>query len=160
MTAKKPGAHYFRGPIDQRLEYYSIPEPNSGCILWIGALSSGYGCVGYQGRIQKAHVIAYELTKGPVPKNLELDHLCRVRCCVNPDHLEPVTRQINILRGTVIAATKARCAAQTHCKRGHEFTLENTYITKNGRRSCRTCHAAWQRTYSTRAVMPTAQHRR
>lgn len=76
------------------------PEPNSGCWLWTGNLSdNGYGVVEVRDRRRRAHRVAYELVHGPIPSGLEPDHLCRVRCCINPAHLEPVTRQLNTLRG-------------------------------------------------------------
>ena len=116
------------------------PEQAPGlgaCWVWRGAIHGGYGnfSVG-QGRFQGAHRVAYELLVGPVPDTL--DHLCRNPACVNPAHLEPVTNRENILRGTGFAATYAKA---THCKSGHEFTLENTaYRTRpEGGRCCRTC---------------------
>jgi hypothetical protein len=87
----------------------SIPEPNSGCVLWLGELNSaGYGRIS-QGnnhvgkRVRYlAHRVSYELAKGQVPEGMELDHLCRVRCCINPEHLEPVTRSENNRRGDLM----------------------------------------------------------
>lgn len=72
----------------------------------------------------------YEAFVGPIPDGLQIDHLCRVRHCVNPAHLEPVTIAENVRRGA---------AAQTHCKYGHEYTPENTVI-HHGGRECRTCN--------------------
>ena len=104
------------------------------CWLWTGTINDqGYGI---SRRHFRAHRIAYELLVGPIPDGLQLDHLCRVRNCVNPDHLEPVTARTNTRRGVGFAAQRA---AQTHCKREHEFTEENTYIRRNGTRLCRTC---------------------
>ena len=93
-------------------------------------------------KIDFAHRVVYEILVGPIPVGLELDHLCRNRACVNPDHLEPVTTRTNLLRGYSPWACRAR---QTHCKRGHEFTPENTYGTGDGRRYCRTCRRAHHR---------------
>jgi len=73
---------------------------------------------------------------------LEIDHLCRVRCCVNPDHLEAVTHRENILRGNTFAAVNA---AKTHCPKGHEYTPENTRIHTGGRRQCIACSRAYDR---------------
>lgn len=78
----------------------SHPVPFSGCWLWAGSLNGGgYAQVMVNKRRPVAHRVAYELKHGPVPEGLQLDHLCRVRCCVNPDHVEPVTTSINQLRG-------------------------------------------------------------
>lgn len=129
----------------ERFERHYIPEPNSGCWLWIGATNElGYGILKQtQGRRRnlKAHAVAFMLFKGPIANGLEPDHLCRNSFCVNPDHLELVTHRENCLRGTSPAALNAK---KTHCIRGHEFTPENTWIEhrKNEpmpRRHCRAC---------------------
>ncbi len=88
-----------------------------------------------EGRLKYAHRVAYEQTVGPVPSGLELDHRCRIRCCVNPAHLEAVTRQENVRRGTQGWDQKAK----THCAQGHEFSPENTHRTKEGYRQCIQC---------------------
>jgi len=112
------------------------------CWEWRGQkLWSGYGrffvwAPGGGGK-RPAHRVAYELFIGPVPAGLDLDHLCRNRGCVNPDHLEPVTRRTNLLRGNTIPARKAR---QTHCCRGHEFNAANTKLRPNGTRFCLRCY--------------------
>lgn len=101
------------------------------CWLWISYVGkNGYG---YFGR-QLAHRVSYETHKGPIPIGLDLDHLCRVRRCINPDHLEPVTRRENARRGIKGVLT-------THCPQGHEYSLANTRL-NNGRRICKTCHRA------------------
>lgn len=81
-----------------------VPEPNSGCWLWLGAItpSTGYGAIGLGGRadgIASAHRLSYQLYRGVIPMDRQIDHLCRNRACVNPDHLEPVTRRVNWERG-------------------------------------------------------------
>lgn len=111
----------------------------NGCWIWGAAKTNGYGVIQHSGRIQRAHRVAYEALIGPIPKGLELDHRCRNRACINPSHLEPVTSYVNIMRGESMSAIHAR---QTHCKRGHEFTPENTYIRQRGHkkeRFCREC---------------------
>lgn len=85
-----------------------------------------------------AHRWAYEHFVGPIADGLVLDHLCRNTSCVNPRHLEPVTQQENVLRGSAPAAINA---AKSHCVNGHEFTAENTYLRPNGWRICRICRA-------------------
>ena len=126
--------------------FWSKIEFTDTCWLWTaGLFANGYGAFRSGTKHVKAHRYAYEFCVGPIPEGLTIDHLCRTRSCVLSDHLEPVTHQVNILRGEGIAARHAR---QTHCKRGHEFTPENTYINAK-RRFCRRC----LRRYSGRAAM-------
>ena len=124
----------------ERIEQKFIPEPNSGCWLWIGSVSTGgYGLIGLNKKVRPAHRILYEQKFGPIPVGLEIDHLCRTRCCVNPDHLEAVTRRENIMRGL---GPSARQAKQTHCKNGHPLAGENLVINKGKygpMRQCKTC---------------------
>lgn len=116
----------------------------SDCLLWAGTIDSkGYGIYRPNRRVkpQKAHRVMYEILVGPIPEGLVIDHLCRNRRCVNPEHLEPVSMHENIMRGNGTFAVNAR---KTHCIHGHEFTPENTYF-KNGKhpgRQCRKCIAA------------------
>lgn len=116
-----------------------ISRGPTGCWLWTAALTDrGYGDRFRldDGRKVAPHRLAYELLVGPIPDGLQLDHLCRVRNCVNPSHLEAVTCQENLLRGVTWAAYNAR---KTHCKHGHEFDEANTRIAADGSRSCRAC---------------------
>lgn len=128
-----------------RIIQRSIPEPNSGCWLWDRKLTVyGYGVVersraGKRVRRDMAHRVSYEAFVWPIPAGLDIDHLCRVRHCVNPTHLEVVTRQVNLLRG--IGHT-AKNAAKTECPRGHEYTPENTLRSRSGSRECRKCKYA------------------
>jgi hypothetical protein len=133
---------YRAKPTLELFERHYIPEPNTGCWLWTGArFRKGYGNFGIDGHNRSAHRVAYELYIGPIPEGLDLDHLCRVPSCVNPDHLEPVTRRENIRRGDSVPARKA---AQTHCKRGHPLFGPNLYLWKGGR-ICRECRAWYAR---------------
>ena len=117
-------------------------DDSSGCWLWTGAIGSrGYAHFRVDGRTVVGHRLAYEALVGDIPAGLVIDHLCRNRSCVNPWHLEPVPERINILRGEALSAQRAR---QTHCKRGHEFTPENTYVWQTAR-ICRPCAAARRR---------------
>lgn len=107
---------------------------SDNCWLWTGAVSvQGYGIFMSN---QMAHRYSYELFRETIPEGLVIDHLCRNKKCVNPDHLEPVTNKINILRGIAPSANNAR---KTHCKQGHEFTPDNTII-RGENRQCRECH--------------------
>lgn len=120
----------------------------SGCWEFTGARRDGYGRISWSDGTRMVYAMTHRVMwtheKGPIPEGLDIDHLCRNRCCCNPDHLEPVTRQTNLLRGETIPAAKA---AQTHCKRGHEFTDENTYIGTRGTRMCRECGRAHARAH-------------
>lgn len=98
--------------------------------------SDGYAKLTVGDRGIPLHRWAYEYFVGPIPEGLQLDHLCRVRHCVNPEHLEPVTNQVNGLRGEGFAAKQAR---QTHCKRGHLLEGDNLKPDKLGRRICKAC---------------------
>ena len=126
-------------PTKQRLLDRMTIDPVNGCWNWRGGLvSGGYGGLCVVGAYRKAHRLAYEAFVGPIPEGFTIDHLCRNRGCINPEHLEPVTPRVNILRGVGLAAKEAQ---QTHCFRGHEFDLLNTGHPKNHKRSryCKTC---------------------
>ena len=136
MTVNSPAVFWSR-----------VRKDDSGCWLWTRACyANGYGRFVAAGERWAAHRYAYALVKGPIPEGLTLDHLCRVRHCVNPTHLEPVTIGENVLRGIGPTAQHAR---QTHCVHGHEFTPENLLVTKR-RRICRTCRRAYRRAYRIR----------
>lgn len=114
------------------------------CWLWIASFKSGgYGSYWDGTRHMRAHRFLWEKMVGPIPEGLQLDHLCRVRNCVNPDHMEPVTCRENLLRGHGIAAINAR---KTHCKQGHPFSGDNLGFRDNGRkRKCLTCQKRWEK---------------
>jgi hypothetical protein len=123
-------------PLRERIEA-AISVDANGCWIWQGPRTPyGYGIFHTGSRVDGtkrqggAHRAAYEMFVGPIPEGLELDHLCRVRACVNPDHLEPVTHLENMRR--------APASQKTHCLRGHEYTPENTRLHR-GKRACRTC---------------------
>ena len=122
-----------------------IPEnrPDLGpCWDWLGATIIGYGVFG-RGPQKLVHRLSYEIFVGPIPYGLQIDHLCRNRSCLNPDHLEAVTGTENQYRSMSPTGLNAR---KTHCKRGHPFDERNTRIGKDGSRNCRTCaRAAVQR---------------
>lgn len=127
-------------PSEQFFLHVDRPSPYS-CWEWTGSKNSGgYGNIGiaFYGH-NVAHRYAYELLVRPIPDGLQLDHLCRNRCCVNPDHLEPVTNQENARRGLTGKATGAKARAKTHCPYGHPYDATNTHHTRAGTRSCKTC---------------------
>lgn len=119
--------------------FWSKVDKTDTCWLWTGGVDdNGYGTYGWR----KAHRVAYEELVGKISEET-LDHLCRVKKCVRPDHLEPVSRAENTRRGS-INTDKPRC------KRGHEFDAVNTYYLKNGWRACRACKREAQRSYKAR----------
>ncbi|MFI1182602.1 HNH endonuclease signature motif containing protein [Streptomyces sp. NPDC020799] len=116
-----------------------VAETDRGCWQWTAYTNpDGYGQIKIGGRPRYAHRVAYEAMREPIPDGLVIDHLCRNRTCVRPDHLEAVRQRTNVLRGVNIAARRAR---QTHCLRGHAFDAANTYTAPNGTRKCRRCRA-------------------
>ncbi len=131
----------FSGPISdlKRDEFMSLvmPEPNSGCWLWLGAINrNGYGRFsnGAHGMLM-AHRVSLLLVGRERPDGMEVDHKCRVRCCVNPDHLEYVTHAENLRRGDTLSAIAAR---RTHCRAGHPLSGVNLMM-RAGKRGCREC---------------------
>ena len=114
--------------------FWSKVNKSDDCWLWTAAVDeAGYGRFGVNRESTYAHRYSYELTKGSIPEGLQIDHLCRVRHCVKPDHLETVTQRENILRSpTGFAAVNAR---KTHCPRGHRYSI----LDNRGWRECRVC---------------------
>ncbi len=125
-----------------------IVDAESGCWVWQRCLTFGYGRKRVKGVDWRAHRWYYEQAHGPIPAGLVIDHLCRNRACVNPAHMEPVTNRENILRGVSPHALNAR---KTHCKRDHEYTPENTYLTPAGLRQCRECDRQKNREWKARS---------
>ena len=132
-----------------RLWSYALAD-GSGCWVWQLALSeSGYGRIWVGDKALRPHRFAYEIVKGPIPEELELDHLCRLRACINPNHLEAVTHLENMRRGE--APPPPRYALRAYCKRGHAFTKANTYITPTrSARGCRACNRVAVARYAAR----------
>ena len=121
--------------VDER--FWEKVHKTDTCWLWLGSVThGGYGQFRHKGGT-RAHRFAYESVKGKIPDGLYLDHLCHVRNCVNPAHLEAVTPRVNAIRSNSPVALNA---TKTHCMRGHEFTEENTYTPpKANQRHCRAC---------------------
>lgn len=123
-------------------------DRTENCWNWNGYIDpNGYGRIGIAaGKTIGAHVFSYNFYKGIIPDGLHLDHLCRNRKCVNPNHLEPVTSTENILRGECPAAQNKR---KIYCIRGHKLTQDNLYITrrKNRKDISRTCKICQRNRY-------------
>lgn len=131
----------------ERFMAFVVPEPNSGCWLWTGYVNSdGYAQFGVNGSSVGAHRWAYKRFVGEVSAPLMLDHKCRVRSCVNPDHLEAVTNRENARRGAMHGTFGKRNRSKMFCPHGHPLTGENVHIHRNGRcspkRCCMTCKRA------------------
>src|SRR5438132_8227606 len=121
--------------------HVQVPDKD-GCLLWVGSTTTEkqpYGRFWYNGKCVLPHRWIYERLVGHIPENQELDHLCRKTLCMNVLHLEPISHGDNIRRGISGLVNGARQRSITHCPRGHPYSLENTYVRKSGRRSCRTC---------------------
>lgn len=118
------------------------------CWQWKAGTAKGYGSfyISHR-RSYPAHRFAYELANGKIPEGMVIDHLCRNRGCVNPNHLEPVTNVENVMRGQSGTAINAR---KTHCIRGHALIGENLRIDKRGRRACIICRFSERITYTSR----------
>lgn len=123
-----------------------IEVAENGCWVWTASKTNqGYAQVNRQGKTSTAHRVVYELLVSKIPEGLQLDHICRVRHCVCPSHLEPVTQCENILRGVGVAAVNA---AKTHCAHGHELSTDNLVPfdwIKLGKRICLICSRACDR---------------
>lgn len=116
--------------------------PPTPCVIWTGAVNSkGYPCYAVEGWSTLAHRIAYEAARGPIPEGMTIDHLCLVKRCVNPDHLEVVARSEN---------TRRQWRKPGQCPQGHFYTAENTLTRTNKQtghtqRECKTCKRESQR---------------
>ena len=132
--AGKPGRNFSS---HENIMARIIPVTESGCWLWEGSFDSGgYGEVQHHGKRFKVHRYIYLTLVGPIPDGKQLDHLCRVRSCCNPAHLEAVTARENTMRAIGFPSINA---AKTHCCRGHELIGYNVVMQKTGWRNCRIC---------------------
>lgn len=130
---------------DRLYEKVDFDQIGAGCWIWTGGTNGkGYGYIRESGsgsRMSPAYRVMYEMHIGPIPDDLCLDHLCCTPRCVNPSHLEPVTKGENSRRGKALIR---------YCAKGHEFTPENTGR-DGSKRYCRECHKAhYRRWYAER----------
>lgn len=128
-------------PLKERL-FRRVSKRDDGCWMWTGHLNNfGYGRISIGDRRScLVHRVSYEIHIGPIPEGKVLDHLCRVRHCVNPAHLEPVSARQNVRRSELTVASIN--AAKTHCPHGHPYSPENTMVRQHAthlERVCRTC---------------------
>lgn len=127
-------------PIDEKYIVDRVDDTD-GCWRWKNFVNPyGYAVISYREGGERtnemAHRLSYKLFVGDIPEGMVIDHLCRVRDCVNPSHLEVVSQRVNIRRG--LTGT-GRHKLLSHCSRGHKFTEKNTYIKPNGARNCKSC---------------------
>ena len=132
-------------PINRIKNKYLVDQ-KTGCWTWIASNREGYPLIWHNKKMERAHRVVYQILIGSIQSGLYLDHLCRNKLCINPDHLEPVTPRINTLRGLLPEKSRARHANQTHCKHGHEYKNDTVYHLrqfKNGvwyrQRVCKKC---------------------
>jgi hypothetical protein len=130
----------------ERYQKRILIDPATGCWLWQGAKTSkGRGCVRIDGRTITTHKLFFTLLIGPVPDGMELHHKCEVKHCCNPEHLVPKTR---LEHRRLHPGRRYANAEKTHCKNGHPFDADNTYL-HGGQRHCKECRLdAWLRHFA------------
>lgn len=133
---------------DEQVVADHVVENANGCLIWTGAQNKGYGKLCRHGRTWGAHRFAWTIQRGEIPEGMVIDHLCRTPLCVNVAHMEVTTIQVNTIRGL---SSSGRNYWKTHCKRGHEFTPENTGVTNRNNerpgRECLACKRLYPRAY-------------
>lgn len=116
----------------ERLRRKIYIDPASGCWVWTGSKTSGYGYVSFGDKSWRVHRLAMHLFGKPMPPGLVCDHLCRNRACCNPDHIEVTTNRTNVMRGVGASAVNAKKAT---CPQGHAYDRQTTF----GGRTARVC---------------------
>ncbi len=138
------------GDVAERLRAKTVPDKKSSCWIWVGHVKkNGYGAMSVKDngawKTKVAHRLWFEVAVGPIPAGLDLDHKCRNRRCVNPGHLEPVTRSENLRRSPLMSLNHHSRAKQ-HCPAGHPYSGKNI----RGQRICHLCQAETQRRHRNR----------
>ena len=140
-------SHHRRGDgkkkptLAERIDRLSIPEPMSGCFLWIGNVDSrGYGRINIRSRYVGAHRLAWSVVNGPIPPGMQIRHSCDNPPCVNPAHLLLGTNHDNVL--DMARRGRHHCQKKTHCPAGHPYDETNTYTARSGSRMCKACGRA------------------
>lgn len=131
-----------REEMQEVFDRFYVPEPNSGCWLWVGGpFRNGYGMLWVSGVLVTAHRYSYSLCGKEIPAGFVVHHKCENKACVNPDHLAAVTQRENILASDTLIT---RNMAKTHCPKGHPLSGDNlvAWVMKKGRRECRACNRA------------------
>lgn len=115
-------------------DFFKKTTKTPTCWIWTGSMNAyGYGVFSLNKKMNMAHRFSWELVNGKIPKDLQIDHICKARNCVNPSHMELVTLIENVMRGESLAAKNAR---KTKCQNGHEFDFTKNF---DGSRGCRIC---------------------
>jgi hypothetical protein len=137
------GGQELRRP-DDLTAFFSKVAFTDDCWLWQGTTNNGYGLFRVRGKTRLAHRVAFAIEHGYTPAGMVVMHRCDNPPCVNPDHLVLGTQRGNMQDAVAKGRSRNGNGAKTQCVRGHAFTAENTHITPQGWRKCRTCHREWK----------------